>query len=76
MSKKTKKLSLKKETLRSLSAEQLAQVGGASDGCATYGGGTRPPPGTFGCQTNGCYQQNQYEYQYNYQYNYNYQYKG
>ena len=53
MSKKTKKLSLKKETLRSLNAEQMQQVAGASSFCATYGGVRPPPPGTFGCTVNG-----------------------
>jgi hypothetical protein len=52
MSKKTKKLSLKKETLRTLSAEQLAQANGGADysNVALPIGGVRPPPpGTFGC---------------------------
>lgn len=51
MSKKTKKLSLKKETLRTLSAEQLGEVAGGTTQCLSIGGVRPPPPGTFGCET-------------------------
>lgn len=46
MAKTNKKLSIKKETLRSLSAEQLGQVGGGTNVAYSV---IVPPKGTFGC---------------------------
>ena len=52
MAKTNKKLALKKETLRSLTAEQLGQVAGGTEkvGYSVI----VPPKGTFGCDTTGC----------------------
>lgn len=53
MAKTNKKLSIKKETLRSLTAEQLGQVAGGTEkvGYSVV----VPPKGTLGCEpTNGC----------------------
>ena len=56
MSKKTKKLSLKKETLRTLTADQLAQANGGTDAVMIrVGGPLPPPPGSFGCTLDGIY---------------------
>jgi len=54
MSKKTKKLGLKKETLRSLNNEQLGAVAGGTDAVALSVITVPPSKGTFGCDTTGC----------------------
>ena len=65
MSKKNKKLSLKKETLRTLSNEQLQQANGGNElVMARVGGPVPPPPGTFGCTTSPNYYNFQYIKQY------------
>jgi hypothetical protein len=54
MAKKTKKLSVKKETLRkldSLTEGELRQVGGGTDMAYSL---VVPPKGTGGCNTVGC----------------------
>ena len=52
MAKTNKKLSIKKETLRSLTAEQLGQVAGGTNVAYSV---IVPPKGTLGCEpTNGC----------------------
>lgn len=68
MAKKTKKLSLKKETLRkldSLTEGELRQVGGGTDMAYSL---VVPPKGTGGCETGACLQA--YNIQYVYYYNY------
>jgi hypothetical protein len=66
MSKKTKKLGLKKETLRSLNNEQLSSVAGGTDLVALSVITLPPSKGTFGCDTVGCLnlQYNQIYYKY------------
>jgi hypothetical protein len=61
MAKKNKKLALKKETLRSLSDEQLGAVAGGTILVGLKGYSiVVPPKGTFGCTT-------EFEYNYDYQ---------
>jgi len=59
MAKKNKKLALKKETLRSLSDEQLGAVAGGTLALKGYSI-VVPPKGTFGCTTD-------YNFDYNYE---------
>ncbi len=62
MSKRTKKLSLKRETLRQLDSLTDAQLGGVAGCTVMYNGGNlmltaiRPPlTGTCGCDTSTCF---------------------
>lgn len=67
MAKKTRKLSLKRETLRSLTADQLTLVGGAymAPSDAAGGGLKGTVPSGTSKQTESCLPViNEYEYQY------------
>ena len=54
MAKKTKKLGLKKETLRSLNNEELGAVAGGDSNVMLSVITVPPSRGTFGCDTTGC----------------------